>query len=102
MDTTNRIYQKCLPHNNQKKKKEEIKINVTFSFRVENHPLKYIHQAKEKVSLKSMALKSTFRSHESVFVSSTYKYFVLQESKDEIYRINLFRKKNEKEKLKLR
>ena len=49
-----------------------------------------------------MALKSTFRSHESVFVSSTYKYFVLQEPKDEIYRINLFRKKNEKEKLKLR
>ena len=48
----------------KKKKKEEIKINVTFSVRVENHPLQYIHQAKEKVSLKSMALKSTFRSHE--------------------------------------
>ena len=45
-----------------------------------------------------MALKSTFRSHESVFVSSTYKYFVLQESKDEIYRINLFRKKKMKKK----
>ena len=41
----------------KKKKKEEIKINVTFSVRVENHPLKYIHQAKEKVSLKSMHYK---------------------------------------------
>ena len=36
----------------KKKKKEEIKINVTFSVRVENHPLKYIHQAKEKTLFK--------------------------------------------------
>ena len=98
MDTTNRIYQKFLPHNNQKKKKQGNQNKLHFFIQSRITLSNISIKPRKKLSLKSMALKSTFRSHESVFVSSTYKYFVLQEPKDEIYRINLFRKKNEKEK----